>query len=268
MVTDHSAGPYSLNNMIDHSRVTGFPLDNLRQLGEMLLNVRQSTCNMLLTLWKLDITDAYRLLPMHPLWQIKQTVFIDGNHYVDCNLAFGSSASTAIFISFNSLVAWIAKYVKGLEHLSNYVDDSSGCGSAEHTLLYEPYGKHFPVPQTQLLLLWDELGIPHKPHKQIFGCPLPIIGIKVDANRMTLTLPEASKLCLVNELRFWVQKLPKLSSGSFKLKHWEHLAGWFNWALNVYPLLCLALNNIYAKMGGKQNRDQRVYINNAIQDDC
>jgi hypothetical protein len=44
--------------------------------------------------------------------------------------------------------------------------------------------------------------------------------------------------------------------------------GWLvNWALNVYPLLRPALNNVYAKMEGKRNRDQRVYVNNAIRDD-
>ena len=51
------------------------------------------------------------------------------------------------------------------------------------------------------------------------------------------------------------------------MKHWERLAGWFNWALNMFPLLRPALNNVYAKMGGKQNREQRVYMNNAIRDD-
>ena len=267
LVMDHSAGPFSLNNMIDHSQVTGFPLDNLRHLGEMLLDFRQSAGDTPLTLWKSDISEAYRLLPMSPLWQLKQTVTVDGMRYVDRNLAFGSSASAGIFISFNSLVAWIAKYVKGLDYLSNYVDDSSGCSPLGNTQFYKPYDKYFPVPQARLLLLWDELGIPHKPHKQIFGCPLPIIGIEVDSNRMTLTLPEPAKVRLINELRFWVEKPPKTSSGSFKLKHWERLAGWFNWALNVYPLLRPALNNVYAKMGGKQNREQRVYINNAIRED-
>ena len=38
MVTDHSAGSFSLNNIIDHSQVTGFPLDNVQHLGEMLLD--------------------------------------------------------------------------------------------------------------------------------------------------------------------------------------------------------------------------------------
>ena len=43
LVMDHSTGPFSLNSMIEHSRVTGFPLDNLHHLGEILLDMRQTT---------------------------------------------------------------------------------------------------------------------------------------------------------------------------------------------------------------------------------
>ena len=267
LVTDHSAGSYSLNSMIDHSKVTGFPLDNVRHHGEMLYDIRRSIGNVSLTLWKSDIADAYRLLPMSPYWQIKQIITIDGQRYVDHNLAFGSSGSPGIFISFNSLVAWIAKNVKGIDYLFDYVNDSSGCNLLGDTQYYEPYQKYFPTNQTCLLLLWDELGIPHKPHKQIFGNPLTIIGIDVDANKMTLTLPQESRLRLVDELHFWIAKPPKSSSGSFKLKHWQRMTGWFNWALNVFPLLRPALNNVYVKMSGKDKRDQRVYINNAVRED-
>ena len=267
LITDHSAGAYSLNSMIDHTQVTGFPLDNMRHLGEMLFDVRRSLGNIQLTLWKSDIADAYRNLPIHPLWQIKQIVTVDNERYVDHNLCFGSCSSPGLFISFNSLVAWIAKYVKLIQYLSGYMDDSSGCNLLGDVMFYEPYGKDLPSDQCRLLLLWDELGIPHKPQKQVFGSPLTIIGIDVDANLMTLTLPTSSKERLLEELRFWVAKPSKSSSGSFKLKYWERLAGWFNWALNVYPLLRPALNNVYPKIAGKRIRDQRVYINNAIRDD-
>jgi hypothetical protein len=138
LVNDHSAGRFALNNMIDHSRVTGFPWDSLHHLGEMLLDVRRSIGNVPLTLWKSDIADAYRLLPMSLFWQLKQIVTIDGSRYVDRNLAFGSSASAAIFISFNSLVAWIAKNVKGIDYISNYIDDSSGCNLASDTFFISP----------------------------------------------------------------------------------------------------------------------------------
>ena len=267
LVTDHSAGAFSLNSMIDHSQVTGFPLDNMRHLGEMLLDVRKTVGNVPLTLWKSDIADAYRLLPMSPFWQIKQINTVDGQRYVDRHMAFGSSASAGIFISFNSLVAWIAKREIGIPYLANYMDDSSGCNLLGDTCFYQPYQKDLPRDQFRLLLLWDALGIPHKPHKQVFGSPLTIIGISANPNAMTLTLPEDSKQRLIMELQFWASKPAKTSSGSLKLKHWERLAGWFNWALNVFPLLRPALNNVYSKMGGKRNREQRVYINNAIRDD-
>jgi hypothetical protein len=267
LVTDHSAGPYSLNNMIDHSQVTGFPLDNVLHLGKMLLDVRRSIGNVPLTLWKSDIAEAYRLLPMSPFWQLKQVVTVDGQHFVDRNLAFGSSGSPGIFISFNSLVAWIAKNVKGINYISNYVDDSSGCNLHGDVTHYTPYNVDLPTHQACLLQLWDDLGIPHKPHKQVSGSPLTIIGIQVDPNYMTLTLSDTARTLLIDELRLWTAKPSKTSSGSLKLKHWQRVAGWFNWALNVYPLLRPALNNVYAKIGGKENREQRVYINNAIRDD-
>ncbi|KAF8804743.1 hypothetical protein BYT27DRAFT_7225344 [Phlegmacium glaucopus] len=257
LVNNHSAGPFSLNHMIDHSKVTGFPLDNLRHLREILLNIRKSLGNIPLTMCKSDISEAYRLLPVSSYWQIKQIVTVDGARYVDRNLAFRSSASPAIFISFNSLVAWITKYEKLFDYLANYIDDSSGCDLEGDTMFYEPYG--------QLLDLWDELGIPHKHHKQLSGTPLTIIGISVNPNEMTL--PESSKTCLLDELLFWSSKPPKPSSGSFKLKHWERMTRWFNWALNVYPYLCPALNNVYAKIKGKQNREQQIHINNAIRSD-
>ena len=136
LITDHSAGPFSLNSMIDHSQVTGFPLDNMRHLGEMLFDVRRSLGNIQLTLWKSDIADAYRNLPISPLWQIKQIVTVDNERYVDRNLCFGSTSSPGIFISFNSLVAWIAKYVKLIRYLSGYMDDSSGCNFAGDVMFY------------------------------------------------------------------------------------------------------------------------------------
>jgi hypothetical protein len=45
MVTDHSAGPFSLNSMDDYDLVMGYPLDNMTQLGEMLIRHHLSTFN-------------------------------------------------------------------------------------------------------------------------------------------------------------------------------------------------------------------------------
>jgi hypothetical protein len=77
--------------------------------------------------WKSDVAEAYRILPMHPRWQIKQVNRVDDEYYVDrCN-AFGGCGVGGLFIAFNSLVTWIAKEIKKIHYLSNYVDNSSGC---------------------------------------------------------------------------------------------------------------------------------------------
>ena len=66
---------------------------------------------------------------------------------------------------------------------------------------YEPYQCSFSAGQTALLKLWDELGIPHKKKKQVFGSKLTIIGINVDANKLVLTLPPENRKELLDQLK-------------------------------------------------------------------
>ena len=40
LVTDQSAGPFSLNSMVQRDEILGYPLDNMHHLSEMLLDLR------------------------------------------------------------------------------------------------------------------------------------------------------------------------------------------------------------------------------------
>ena len=267
MVTDHSSGPFSLNSMVDHDLVTGYPLDNMTHLGEMLIAHHFSNVYHRKTVvWKSDIAEAYRLMPLHPHWQIKQINTVDGLRYVDRNNPFGNSSSAAIFISFNSLVAWIARHKRGIMNLATYIDDSSGFDYQNDLLLYKPYATSFPCHQTMLLRLWDELSIPHKPKKQIFGLVIPVIGIDVDPNEMTLTLSAERRRNLCDALYAWAIK-PVGRKANYQLKHWQQLGGWVNWALNVFPLLRPCLNTFYHKISGVHNPTRRICVNHSVRDD-
>ncbi|RDB29605.1 hypothetical protein Hypma_015868 [Hypsizygus marmoreus] len=266
MVTNQSAGEFSLNSMVLHEDIAGYPLDNMRHLGEILL--ARSSVKSTSILWKSDIAEAYRLMPMHPYWQIKQVNTIDGLRHVDRNGAFGGRGTGSIWISFNALVTWIAIHVKLIEFLCAYSDDSFGPDDAHNLIRYEPYNKLMPGNQVKLLLLWDELGIPHKEKKQVFGSPLKIIGINVNPSTMTMTLPPDRLRMLIDELLKFTQ-YPNHKSPSFALKVWQRLAGWMNWAFNVFPLLRPSLNNVYPKISfkGKVKPDLGLYVNNAIRTD-
>jgi len=91
--------------MIHHESVTGYPMDNLAQYGEQLVDLRKKGPDLVgpnsLTVWKSDVEGAFRLCPMHPYWQIKQAIHIGSNFHIDHCTVFGSSASPAIFIAFN-----------------------------------------------------------------------------------------------------------------------------------------------------------------------
>ena len=85
LVNDQSRGKHSLNSTIEKSQVK-VKLDTVHDLGNKLLAVREKYPKRKLTLWKSDVKSAYRQLPVHPLWQIKQAVPVDGQLHIDrCN---------------------------------------------------------------------------------------------------------------------------------------------------------------------------------------
>ncbi|KAF6747916.1 hypothetical protein DFP72DRAFT_584703, partial [Ephemerocybe angulata] len=241
-VVNHSYGPHALNLMVDKDAMGKAPLDGMRSFGPTLVDFRRRFPNARLILWKADVREAYRLIPMHRFWQIKQVEFVDGLNYVNrCNV-FGGTASQILFIAFMALVNWIAVYVYAIPAIAEYSDDHFGVACEDDVDWYEPYQKMLPTPQAQLLRVWDRLGVPHKESKQVSGNPLTIIGISVDTTTMTLSLPEVAKTDLLAELDLWCDEAGQFARKGASLKRWQQLAGWMNWAFNVFPLLrpCLA----------------------------
>jgi hypothetical protein len=123
MVTHQSAGKFSLNSMIPRENIIGYPLDNLQHLGEFLLTMHHRTPDAPHMIFKSDVAEAYRLLPVHPYWQIKQINRVEGSLHVDRNNVFGGRASRCNWITFMSLVSWIAKKKQGITLLGTYGDD-------------------------------------------------------------------------------------------------------------------------------------------------
>ncbi|XP_006460711.1 hypothetical protein AGABI2DRAFT_142862 [Agaricus bisporus var. bisporus H97] len=112
---------------------------------------------------------------------------------------------------------------------------------------------------------WDKLGIPHKREKQLNGQRLTIIGISVDAIHLTFSMPEDRRAALLQELdRFIIRRDPGAQRKSFTLKEFQRLAGWMNWAFNVYPLLRPSLSHLYSKIAPLRRGRAQVHMNRAI----
>jgi hypothetical protein len=169
---------------------------------------------------------------MAPLWQIRQVMTFDGSRHVNCCNHLGNGAGGCVFSSFACLVTWIAIFVLLLVDLFMYIDDNFSWEFADELSWYEPYRKHMPMKQVKLLVLWDELGIPHAEHKQEWGSTLLIIGFTVDPNAITIAMDPDRHMEPITALHAFA-----VIGRHHPLRDFQCMAGWINWALNVYPLL-------------------------------
>jgi len=255
LVVDQSSGDFSPNSFISRDKVA-VPLDNLHDLGACLLGVRLTHgMDIPLVVFKSDVSQAYRRIPLHFLWPLFQVITIDGMRHVDRNNNSGNRGAGSLWGGFMGLVLWITIFVKGISDLFAYVDDTFSWEFADNVLWYEPYQRLLPTKQVRLLLLWDELRIPHEDVKQVSGSSLTIIGLDVDPNAMTITMPSQPRLDLLAALRTFAHPGQRHS-----LRDFQKLAGWMNWALNAYPLLRPGLSMLYNKMSGKSNAHQLIWV--------
>ena len=110
LVTDHSAREFTLNNYITKADST-ICLDSLQEFSTTLRAAVSCEGHVLAWLFKSDVSAAYRQIPMHPLWQLKQVNTFEGMRHVDCNMTFGSQSAPKIWCSFFGLVVWITIHV-------------------------------------------------------------------------------------------------------------------------------------------------------------
>jgi hypothetical protein len=104
-------------------------------------------------------------------------------------------------------------------------------------------------------MLWDDIGLPHDETKQLAGPVLPIIGFDVDPDAMTFTMALDRRQDLLSALQNFARPGHRRP-----LRDSQRLAGWMNWALNVYPLLRPGLSILYRKMAGKSHPHQLIWI--------
>ena len=130
--------------MILREDVVGAQMDSISNLVGALLRYRKVHPDTPLVMFKLDVSAAYRQLPLHPLWQIKQIVTIDGRRHVDHNTKFGSRGACRDYTAFMGLVLWIAIFVLMLLDLFGYIDDNFSFEEEGKVIWYAPYICYYP----------------------------------------------------------------------------------------------------------------------------
>ena len=197
---------------------------------------------------------------MHLRWQTWQATLIDQNYHIDHCAVFGNHASGRLWCLFFGLVCWVGIHEAGIDRLLHYVDNAFNVSFNNHLTRYAPYNWHMPDDQAQFLLLLNKVNLPHKDKKQVYGVQLEIIGLLVDAEKLSISMSAEAKDKLVGAIRDFVLNTPD-NKHQQSLCTWLRILGYANWVLNAFPILKPALNSSYNKVAGKSLLSQAVYIN-------
>ena len=158
----------------------------IRQLGKGTL------------LAKIDLHQAYRMVPVHaddhPLLGIQW----HEDTFIDTALPFGLRSAPKIFSAFADALAWVL-HIRGVAHQLHYLDDflfmgppqSSSCARALHTTMDT----------------CSQLGVPVATHKtEGPASQLTFLGIQIDTQAMTLSLPKEKLARILGLVLSWRSK--------------------------------------------------------------
>ena len=130
---------------------------------------------------KMDLKDAYRLIPVHPHDQRLLAISWQDQFYVDCNLPFGLRSAPKLFIAFADMVAW-AIYCHGVCYVLHYLDD--------FLLLGAPDSAEATMASSMATELFSSTGISVAEHKtEGPTTSLTFLGILIDTSLFQLRLP-------------------------------------------------------------------------------
>ena len=144
---------------------------------------------------KLDLKNAYRIIPVHPWDQHLLGISWQGRTYVDRALPFGLRSAPKIFSAVADMVAW-ALHWAGIRHLIHYLDDFLLMGAPN-----TEEGAHILAIA---LRIFNILGIPVATHKTEGPSPrITFLGILLDTVAQELRLPPEKIQRLQCLLRVW-----------------------------------------------------------------
>ena len=143
---------------------------------EHILQLGRST-----QLVKLDLKDAYRMVPVHPHDQSLLGISWQGRTYVDRALLFGLRSAPKLFSAVADAIAWVL-HCQGVRYQLHYLDDFLFLGA--------PATSEATATLSLVTNVFQHLGIPVATHKTEGPATcVTFLGILIDTQAYELRLP-------------------------------------------------------------------------------
>ena len=147
---------------------------------------------------KVDLKNAYRIIPVHPQDHHLLAIRWEDRTYIDRALPFGLRSAPKIFSGVADMLAW-ALHWAGIQHQIHYLDDflfmvAPGTDNGAHVLALARR-------------VLQHLGVPVAVHKtEGPSTVVSFLGILIDTISFELRLPTEKVMRLQSLIRGWIQK--------------------------------------------------------------
>ena len=190
LIVDLSAPPSASTNDGIATEQCSLKYTSVDEAVQMVLQLSRGS-----RLIKIDLKNAYRIVPIHPDDQHLLAISWNGGTYIDRALPFGLRSAPKIFTAVADAIAW-ALHCAGVEHQLDdflfFVPPAAGTGSA--TL-------------TKAMQVLQNLGIPVATHKtEGPSCIVTFLGILIDTQSLQLRLPPEKLSRLQSLVQSWQRK--------------------------------------------------------------
>ena len=202
---------------------------------------------------KMDLKDAYRIVPVHPTDYHLLGVSWEGNTYLDRALPFGLRSAPKIFNAVADFIAWVL-HMHGIAHQLHYLDDFLFFGA--------PYSDEAVRAHNIVSRVLHMLGIPIAVHKtEGPSTSLVFLGIVIDTVMFELRLPVDKLTRLQDLLRRW-------STRTFCQKHeLESLLGHLSHAASVVRHGRTFLRELFPLLQRAQKKHHFIHLTAAARAD-
>lgn len=202
---------------------------------------------------KLDLSNAYRIIPVHTDDQPLLAVSWQGNTYLDRSLPFGLRSAPKIFNAVADLLTWVL-HCDGLPFVIHYLDDF---------LVFGAPGSNMATTMRPLAeATFTHIGAPIAHHKtEGPSTALTFLGIQIDTNLFQLSLPDDKVRRLQNLLSTWVYRK------SCTRRELESLIGHLSHAATVIRPGRIFLRNLFSLLSRLSNPHHYARLNLATRAD-
>ena len=142
---------------------------------------------------KIDLKDAFRLIPVNPLdWNLLG-IHWRGKFYIDTCLPFGLRSAPYLFNRLSQAIHWILTNNYGVQHLLHYLDDFLTAGPADSPVCSQNLNA--------MLTLCQNINAPVKTSKiEGQSTSITFLGIHLDTVTMEASITVERKQSLLAEL--------------------------------------------------------------------